>query len=232
MARRPELDAQRAQPEGRREFTAEHADNEGSRVFNRPIYTFPGVFDFAADSPSRQDNLAIDPNTGDAVTNLLREHRTNSIAGFVQDEWKVRPNLTLNLGLRYEGYSNVRDSAGDVTAIEFASRSGSLQQDLATATLVERQYCSTGGSGAGPYVRTACKCGLGSDKRRTYVAASRHRPLLRANVEPALGLGVHEPPGIRSDVGDIFDPVKPVFGLGSTPEKPYNYPRPSGLTAG
>jgi hypothetical protein len=30
----------------------------------------------------------------------------------------------------------------------------------------------------------------------------------------------------------IFDPVKPVFGLGASATMPYNYPRPAGLTAG
>jgi hypothetical protein len=30
----------------------------------------------------------------------------------------------------------------------------------------------------------------------------------------------------------IFDPVKPVFGIGTTQDKPFNYPRPSGVTAG
>jgi len=214
-------------------FTAEHADNEGSRVFNRPIYTFPGVFDFAADRPSRQDNLAIDPNTGGAVTNLLREHRTNSIAAFVQDDWKIKPNLTLSLGLRYEGYSNIRDSAGDVTAIEFANRSGSLQQDLATATLVERQYMLDGGLWSGLHTlgpRASVAWDPTKEGRMSVRAGFGHFYERMSN--QLWDSEYTNLPGFAVTSATIFDPVKPVFGLGETADKPYNYPRPSGLTAG
>src|SRR5205814_345715 len=118
-------------------FTREHADNEGSRVFNRPIYSFNSVFDFAADNPAREENLAINPATGQAVTDLLRLHRTHSLAGFAQDDWKIKPNVTLSGGLRYEQYLNIFDAAGPMTALEFAARTGNLRNDLTAAKIRE-----------------------------------------------------------------------------------------------
>jgi hypothetical protein len=126
-------------------YTREHADNEASRVFNRPTYGFNSVFDFAADQPFRQDQIAIDPATGNAITEIIRFHRTQSIVAFVQDDWKVRPNLSINVGLRYEGYMNIYDAAGDMANIEFTTDDGDLRTRVASSRVVERHYYLEGG---------------------------------------------------------------------------------------
>lgn len=49
--------------------------------------------------------------------NLLLDFPTNEIAFFGQDSWRVRPNLTLNLGLRWEGQYNPSPELGNDTLI-------------------------------------------------------------------------------------------------------------------
>jgi hypothetical protein len=215
-------------------FTREHADNEGSRVFNRPIYTFSGVFDFAAGNPSRQDNLAIDPQTGGAVTSLQRLHRTHSLSGFFQDDWKVRPNLSLSLGLRYEGYLNIYDNAGNMTALEFAQRTGDLRQDLATATIVERKYPLDGGLWSGGQHTLAPRASFAWDptkEGRMSIRGGIGRFYERMSNQ-LWDSEYTNLPAFAVTSATIFDPVKPVFGLGESATMPYNYPRPAGLTAG
>jgi len=59
-----------------------------------------------------------------AAESSITKYRTNDFAVFAQDDWKVRPNLTVNLGLRVEEFGAFRDEACHI---------GNLDQDLAAA---------------------------------------------------------------------------------------------------
>ena len=210
-------------------FSRGHADNEGSRVFNRPIYTFDSVFDFANDSPRVQENLAINPRTGGPVTDLLRLHRTHGIGAFIQDEWKVKPNLTLSLGIRYEGFLNIYDNAGDMTAIEFANRTDDLRADLSTARIVEKKNPLNGGQHT-----FAPRFGFAYDPSNEGKLSFRggYGRFYERMSNQLWDSEYTNLPGFAVTTATTADVVKPVFGLGAIEEKPYNYPRPLGLAAG
>ena len=72
--------------------------------WERPNYTFQNILDFI-DDEAFTETRAVDPATGQSTT-AYGKYITNEWALFFQDNWKVRPNLTLNLGLRYDNFGN------------------------------------------------------------------------------------------------------------------------------
>ncbi len=85
-------------------------NNDRAPWAGRPTYWMGNPWNFANDFANQQGAF-FDPQTG-AFTDLRAYARSTYYSLFAQDDWKVRPNLTLNLGLRWEYYSPLR-SAND-----------------------------------------------------------------------------------------------------------------------
>lgn len=66
----------------------------------RPDYVFRSPWEFANDAPI-QEFGTFDPRTG-IPTSVTGYVRTNIYALFLQDDFKLKPNLTVNLGMRWE----------------------------------------------------------------------------------------------------------------------------------
>lgn len=94
--------------------------------FGGTTYSFSNIQAFLADVPSQVafngDTTALSPFTGKSGATDM--HQTFYI-GYAEDEWKVRPNLTMTYGLRYEYYSPLHEANDKV-----------LWFDVPTGTLI------------------------------------------------------------------------------------------------
>ena len=62
--------------------------------------TYASLNDFAA---NKMDNIKVDGE------NPARTMPKTEFFGYVQDEWKIKPNFTATLGLRYEFYNELSE---------------------------------------------------------------------------------------------------------------------------
>lgn len=111
-------------------------DNNNLSGGARPLFTFAGLFNFVNDAPLFY-SINADPRTG-GPAEAQRYFRTDTYAFFGQDDWKVRPNFTLNLGLRWEYFAPLREKRGRLSNFIF----GPAGQELTGGriTIVDRLY--------------------------------------------------------------------------------------------
>jgi len=87
--------------------------NEGSAATGTLTYSSLANF---------QNNI-LDQATETALMPLKRMHKTQE-AGYIQDEYKLKPNFTINAGLRYEYFSVFHEATGRAAPFDFATCGG------------------------------------------------------------------------------------------------------------
>lgn len=123
----------------------------------RPLFSFVGLFNLANETPIFE-SINTDPTTG-LPADAQRYFRTSDYGFFVQDDWKVRPNFTLNIGLRYEIFTPLKEKEGRITNLTFPA--GRL--DMASVQ-IQRKLFDTDANNFAPRLGFAWSPGFGEDK--------------------------------------------------------------------
>jgi hypothetical protein len=104
-----------------------------------PTYKFNDLWDWGNDAPF-QESGAFDPRTG-APTGVKKYIRSSIAALFFQDDYKVKPNLTVNFGLRWEYFGPIHEKYGDLGVVELGRGANTLT-DLRLRTHVNAYNAS------------------------------------------------------------------------------------------
>jgi hypothetical protein len=89
-----------------------------------PQYTFYNLWDFMNDAPEAEGG-AFQSTTG-FPGGYRNDNRMDILGIFFQDDWKLRPNLTVSAGLRYSYFGPITDKDKNMGVVIFGSGSSFL----------------------------------------------------------------------------------------------------------
>ena len=84
-----------------------------------PNYTFYNIWDFLNDAPEAEGG-PFQSTTG-IPGGFRNDNRQNMFGVFFQDDWKLRPNLTVSAGLRYSYFGPLSDKNNNMSVLSFGS---------------------------------------------------------------------------------------------------------------
>jgi hypothetical protein len=204
-------------------LTRVESNANGLQAFQRPGFYFPDPLSFAADQPLAESGLAANLTTG-KITGAIYNDRRQFFSFFGQDDFQVRPNLKLNLGLRYESFGNFNEVNPDTTNIVFQGGS-TFQQQIANAkvAVLNKALLSNLKNNFGPKFGFAYDVG-GKGKLAIRGGFGINYDIPSDQIFPP---GPSNPPVIAFvNLSTQTPPFVPVYGLGASATAPFNFPAP------
>ncbi len=90
----------------------------------RPSYYFNNMWDFLNDAPTGEF-ATFNPQTG-VPTDFRKDTRQTLTALFVQDNFTLRPNLTLTAGVRWSYFGSISENTDDLSSVVLGSGNDAL----------------------------------------------------------------------------------------------------------
>lgn len=199
-----------------------------SSTYTRPTFTFNNLYDFVNDNAFQEDNIGFDPKTGSSFGPDFRPVFIN-FGFFGQDDWKVNPNLTVSLGLRWEVFLNPFEQDNLFVGATFPTGNNYTER-LANLTPVQRKPLQhTDLNNFAPRLGIAWDpTGQGKMSVRAGVGVFYDRPAGQFFRDAGTSLPIIGVASVRRDT----PPAVPVYGLSSTTAKPWKFPPIPGLQIG
>jgi hypothetical protein len=94
-----------------------------------PGWGFDNPWDFATGKVDEYGTVLVNPVTG-GVANGDHYFRDSTYGAYIQDDWKVRRDLSLNIGLRWDAESNPTEAHGNLNPL-IVPQGVSLEQQIA-----------------------------------------------------------------------------------------------------
>lgn len=90
----------------------------------RPTYNFASLWDYLNDAPYSETGT-FNPLTGTPTANR-QDIRSDLYGFFIQDDFKITPTLTLNLGLRYDYFGPISSKQNNLSVAQLGGGSAAL----------------------------------------------------------------------------------------------------------
>ncbi|HLV94501.1 MAG TPA: TonB-dependent receptor [Candidatus Acidoferrales bacterium] len=206
----------------------EHGDFTPDNVI--PNFTFNSIFDLVQDNPYSETVGAYNPLTGTPGT-VRFGGQENPFGFFAQDNWKVKSNLTLTLGLRWDDFTNHTPwgNSGFQFSSLYLGSGNTLQEQVANASVM-----SDGNGGVFANAQTnywSPRIGFAWDPTKTGswsvrggVGVYRDWVVMGQSVDQMR----NNPPGVVSPTFITgVTAVQPVFALAPSGTYPFNFPLPN-----
>ncbi len=193
--------------------------------YDQPTFQFNGLLQLASDDVYTETSLSYDPISGQRTQyNWNAAGVTNGV--FAQDTWKVRHNVTLNYGIRWDDYGNPYSRSASTAFGNFFYGPGqTLQEETANGFVLRHKHALNRAITDVFSPRAGVAWDLTSNGKWLVKGGAgifHNWPTLANLQEQYRG----NPPGNIFPTFYSGQTPAPIFALGTSNSKPFGYPAP------